>query len=164
MASFKQLGPSFRPTSLFKPPQVTGSAVAPPPQPQRPRVPAEQWNIAVSQDRVDQLIRAYRVRGHLVAQIDPLGLPRPALPELELGFYGLTEADLDREFSTATIEGPQSMTLRRHHRAAAEHVLPQHRRAVLSHGRFESAAVAARTDGGNRKPLRAHAQRAIADS
>ena len=112
MTSFKQLGPSFRPTSLFKPPQVTDSEIAPPP-PQRHRVPAEQWNIAVSQDRVDQLIRAYRVRGHLVAQIDPLGLPRPALPELELGFYGLTEADLDREFSTATIEGPQSMTLRR---------------------------------------------------
>ena len=111
-STFKQLGPSFRPVSLFKPPRPAHAAIAPPP-PQRPRVPAEQWNIAVSQDRVDQLIRAYRVRGHLVAQIDPLGLPRPELPELELSFYGLTEADLDREFSTATIEGPQSMTLRR---------------------------------------------------
>jgi 2-oxoglutarate dehydrogenase E1 component len=112
LSTFKQLGPSFRPVSLFKPPRPAHAAIAPPPA-QRPRVPAEQWNIAVSQDRVDQLIRAYRVRGHLVAQIDPLGLPRPALPELELSFYGLTEADLDREFSTATIEGPQSMTLRR---------------------------------------------------
>ncbi len=111
-STFKQLGPSFRPVSLFKPPRPAHAEIAPPPT-QRPRVPAEQWNIAVSQDRVDQLIRAYRVRGHLVAQIDPLGLPRPALPELELSFYGLTEADLDREFSTATIEGPQSMTLRR---------------------------------------------------
>ena len=111
-STFKQLGPSFRPVSLFKPPRPAHAEIAPPPT-QRPRVPAEQWNIAVSQDRVDQLIRAYRVRGHLVAQIDPLGLPRPELPELELSFYGLTEADLDREFSTATIEGPQSMTLRR---------------------------------------------------
>ena len=32
---------------------------------------------AVRQDRVDPLVRAYRVRGHMVANLDPLGLPRP---------------------------------------------------------------------------------------
>ncbi len=47
---------------------------------------ADQWHMAVLQDRVDQIIRAYRVRGHLVAQLDPLGFPRPALPELEPAF------------------------------------------------------------------------------
>ena len=32
---------------------------------------------AVRQDQVDALVRAYRVRGHMIAKIDPLGLPRP---------------------------------------------------------------------------------------
>ncbi len=72
-----------------------------------------QLEMAVLQDRVDQLIRAYRGRGHFIAQLDPLGQPRPALPELDPKSYGFTEADLDRSFSTDTIEGPQVMTLRR---------------------------------------------------
>ncbi len=68
--------------------------------------------VAFLQDRVDQLVRAYRVRGHLMADIDPLGRPRPDLPELDPAFYDLTEEDMDRIFSTDTIEGPQSMSLR----------------------------------------------------
>jgi len=68
--------------------------------------------LAFLQDRVDQLVRAYRVRGHLMAEIDPLGRPRPGLPELDPQFYHLTEEDMDRSFSTDTIEGPQSMSLR----------------------------------------------------
>ena len=73
---------------------------------------AGEERVAFLQDRVDQLVRAYRVRGHLMAEIDPLGRPRPGLPELDPGFYHLTDGDLDRVFSTDTIEGPQSMTLR----------------------------------------------------
>ena len=68
--------------------------------------------VAFLQDRVDQLVRAYRVRGHLMAEIDPLGRPRPGLPELDPQFYHLTEEDMDRVFSTATNEGPQPMSLR----------------------------------------------------
>jgi 2-oxoglutarate dehydrogenase E1 component len=68
--------------------------------------------VAFLQDRVDQLVRAYRVRGHLMSEIDPLGRPRPGLPELDPRFYHLTEEDMDRSFSTDTIEGPQSMSLR----------------------------------------------------
>jgi 2-oxoglutarate dehydrogenase E1 component len=123
-----QIGPSFQPASLFSPPRIAEARAAaahafvaptsiPPaaghPMPTAPDAAADQWHMAVLQDRVDQLIRAYRVRGHLVAQLDPLGFPRPELPELDPAFYGFTEADLNREFSTATIEGPQSMTLRR---------------------------------------------------
>ena len=73
---------------------------------------AGEERVAFLQDRVDQLVRAYRVRGHLMAEIDPLGRPRPGLPELDPQFYHLTEADMDRSFSTDTIEGPQSMSLR----------------------------------------------------
>ncbi len=69
--------------------------------------------VALLQDRVDQLVRAYRVRGHLVADLDPLGMPRPQLPELDPRSYGFTEADMDRAFSTDTIEGTQMMTLGR---------------------------------------------------
>jgi 2-oxoglutarate dehydrogenase E1 component len=73
---------------------------------------AGEERVAFLQDRVDQLVRAYRVRGHLMAEIDPLGRPRPGLPELDPQFYHLTEEDMDRSFSTDTIEGPQSMSLR----------------------------------------------------
>ena len=55
------------------------------------------------QDRVDQLIRAYRTRGHMIAQIDPLGLARPCPPELDPAFYGLTESDTGRRFSCETV-------------------------------------------------------------
>jgi 2-oxoglutarate dehydrogenase E1 component len=64
------------------------------------------------QDRVDQLIRAYRVRGHLMAQLNPLGPARPQRPDLTPEFYGLTPADLDRPFSTVTLGGQAAQTLR----------------------------------------------------
>lgn len=65
------------------------------------------------QDRVDQLIRAYRVRGHLIARFDPLDLPREIHPELDPSHYELTDADLDRVFSSRTISGcPDTMSLR----------------------------------------------------
>jgi 2-oxoglutarate dehydrogenase E1 component len=99
-----RLGPSFRPRSLFNPPtnghDHDGESF---------RRHAE---VARFQDRVDQLVRAYRVRGHRIAAVDPLGMPRPHMPELDLDFYGLTEADLDRPVSSDTISGEEVHTLR----------------------------------------------------
>ena len=47
--------------------------------------------------RAIQLVRAYRVIGHLAADLDPLGLsPRPRLPQLDPNFYGFHDVDLDR--------------------------------------------------------------------
>jgi 2-oxoglutarate dehydrogenase E1 component len=47
--------------------------------------------------RAIMLIRAYRIRGHLLAKLDPLGLEkREPHPELEPETYGFTEADYDR--------------------------------------------------------------------
>lgn len=64
------------------------------------------------QERVDQLIRNHRVRGHIIARLDPLKQPRPQPPELDPAYYGFTEADYDRVFSTRTSYGPQERTLR----------------------------------------------------
>ena len=46
-----------------------------------------------------QLVRAFQVRGHLKAELDPLGIlpPRPEHEDLDIRQYGLSEADLDRE-------------------------------------------------------------------
>src|SRR5262249_15009201 len=69
-------------------------------------------DVARLQDRVNQLIHAYRVRGHLIANLDPLGFiqrNRPA--ELELSYYGFSERDRERTFSTPTIGGPEAQTL-----------------------------------------------------
>lgn len=52
------------------------------------------------QDRVDQLVTAFRVRGHLAAKLDPLEMARPDPPELSFEAYGLTKQDLDRRCST----------------------------------------------------------------
>ncbi|MEZ6111871.1 MAG: 2-oxoglutarate dehydrogenase E1 component [Pirellulaceae bacterium] len=66
---------------------------------------------SVRQERVDQLIRAYREQGHRIAALDPLGRAPEQVPELELQSHGLAEADLGRTFSTAGLAGPASQTL-----------------------------------------------------
>jgi len=52
----------------------------------------------MKQAGVARLIQAWRERGHLVADIDPLGSPRPSNPDLEPSAHGLTIWDLDRTF------------------------------------------------------------------
>ena len=55
------------------------------------------------QMRVQDLISAYRHRGHKRANIDPLGMmERPATPILELDYHRLSPADLDETFNTGT--------------------------------------------------------------
>ncbi|MEO8160967.1 MAG: 2-oxoglutarate dehydrogenase E1 component [Arenimonas sp.] len=68
---------------------------------------------ARKQTAFGKLVTAYRSRGHLGASLDPLGmsLPQPA-PDLELGFHGLDNSDLDREFDVATYFGTPRMKLR----------------------------------------------------
>ena len=55
-------GPSFRPASIFNPPAGgNGTATGMP------------LRLARLQERVDLLVRNYRVRGHIIAKVDPLG-------------------------------------------------------------------------------------------
>ena len=63
--------------------------------------------------RVLMLIRAYRVRGHLLADLDPLGLvKREQHPELDYRSYGFTEADIDRPIFIDHVLGRETATLR----------------------------------------------------
>ena len=63
--------------------------------------------------RALQLIRAYRVRGHLEADLDPLGLDkRGPYPELDFRGYGFGEADLDREIFLNNVFGRERARLR----------------------------------------------------
>ena len=68
----------------------------------------------VKQVRVRELINAYRIRGHLIADTDPLhAMPLRYHPELDIETYGLTIWDLDREFVTGGLAGIESATLRK---------------------------------------------------
>ncbi len=65
------------------------------------------------QARVLQLINAYRVRGHLVSDLDPLGAESvPYHPDLDPATYGFTLWDLDRTFITNGLAGTEQSTLR----------------------------------------------------
>jgi 2-oxoglutarate dehydrogenase E1 component len=65
------------------------------------------------QGNVLALINAYRVRGHLLADIDPLNMLTHYQAELDLENFGLTIWDLDREFITGGLHGEKAATLRR---------------------------------------------------
>ncbi len=62
--------------------------------------------------RVQELINAFRVRGHLMADIDPLEYRQRSHPDLEIESHGLTFWDLDREFVTGGFGGRRTMLLR----------------------------------------------------
>ncbi len=89
--------------------------------------PAEADLLSHKQAGVLKLVTAYRSRGHLAAELDPLDmlrafpdadlaavglLPRPSAPDLQPAFHGLADSDLDKEFSTGSLAGPQRLRLR----------------------------------------------------
>jgi len=64
------------------------------------------------QMQIATLIRVHRVRGHLIADLDPLHWRAPEMPrELDPATYGLTLWDLDREFLTGGVGGVSRSTL-----------------------------------------------------
>ncbi len=63
--------------------------------------------------RALMLIRAYRIRGHLAADLDPLKLKEPEpQPELDPATYGFTDADMDRPIFLDKVLGLESATMR----------------------------------------------------
>ncbi|WP_326825452.1 multifunctional oxoglutarate decarboxylase/oxoglutarate dehydrogenase thiamine pyrophosphate-binding subunit/dihydrolipoyllysine-residue succinyltransferase subunit [Streptosporangium sp. NBC_01639] len=62
--------------------------------------------------RVIELIHAFRVRGHLMADTDPLEYKQRKHPDLDIKSHGLTLWDLEREFATGGFGGRPLMKLR----------------------------------------------------
>src|SRR5262249_54639344 len=98
-----RFGPSFKPASIFSPPSPERIETA-----QR----ARGTTLAAFQDRVYLLIRLYRVRGHRIAQVDRLGLPRERPPELPADFFGFTEQAMTLPVHSETFQYEGPLTLR----------------------------------------------------
>ena len=62
--------------------------------------------------RVQELINAYRVRGHLMADIDPLEYQQRSHPDLDVLTHGLSLWDLDRTYKTGGFGGKSKMMVR----------------------------------------------------
>ncbi|MCP4819307.1 MAG: 2-oxoglutarate dehydrogenase E1 component, partial [Shimia sp.] len=63
--------------------------------------------------RALMIIRAYRIRGHLIADIDPLGMrDQTPHPELDPKSYGFTDADMDRPIFIDKVLGLDIATMR----------------------------------------------------
>jgi len=74
---------------------------------------ADARSAALDTIRAAMLIRNYRIRGHLMANLDPLGIQAPgAHPELEPSSYGFSDADLDRPIFIDHMLGLETATLR----------------------------------------------------
>ncbi len=74
--------------------------------------PKDELDMTEKQAAVLQLIRAYRVRGHLQADTNPLGYEWEYHEELDPASYGLTIWDLDREFITGGLGSEDKLPLR----------------------------------------------------
>jgi 2-oxoglutarate dehydrogenase E1 component len=100
-ATGQRVSPAFRPASIFNPPGSRNGAAS-----------DSQLRLARLQERVGLLIRNYRVRGHIIAKVDPLGRTQPRPDELDPKYYGFTESDLESSLSAKTIRGSNIQTLR----------------------------------------------------
>ncbi|HEX5786594.1 MAG TPA: thiamine pyrophosphate-dependent enzyme, partial [Woeseiaceae bacterium] len=75
--------------------------------------PAAQAADGEKQAAVSRLIQVYSLRGHQIADIDPLGLMRRPVPGvLKRDYLGLTEADMDTEFYTGGLAGTGNRRMR----------------------------------------------------
>ncbi len=75
-------------------------------------IPAGHEDDITKAARVYELIHAYRVRGHLMADTNPLEYKQRKHPDLDLNQHGLTLWDLEREFATGGFGGKPRMQLR----------------------------------------------------
>ena len=99
--------PASKPAPRKEAPPIVAATLEPPPS-------AEQVRAATKDSlRALMLIRAYRVRGHLEAKLDPLGLQEKSPhPELDPKSYGFTDADLDRPIFIDNVLGLETATVR----------------------------------------------------
>jgi 2-oxoglutarate dehydrogenase E1 component len=99
-----RFGPTFKARSIFNP--IPADSVT-------PAVPtAPLPRAATMHDRVYLLIRLYRVRGHRIARVDPLGLPQETPPELKPEFFGFSESDMNLPVQSEAIQYDGELTLK----------------------------------------------------
>jgi 2-oxoglutarate dehydrogenase E1 component len=134
----------------------------------RPRTPpaasAVPGSVLDKQAAALRLIEAYRLRGHRLAKLDPLGLVKPQpLPELDPAFHGLGPGDEDMRFATGGFGGADRLSFREI-RARLEQVYRGTIAAELGHTtdteerlwlqrRFEAAAAGGRLESGERRQI-----------
>jgi 2-oxoglutarate dehydrogenase E1 component len=104
-------GPSFKPSSLFNPSGRRAGGTPAHPGPGTAGVSPASGVPHGIQDRIYMLIRLYRVRGHRIARIDPLGRIPPTPKELEPEFFGFTQADMDLPVHSETFQYDGPLTL-----------------------------------------------------
>ncbi|MFN3075603.1 MAG: 2-oxoglutarate dehydrogenase E1 component [Alphaproteobacteria bacterium] len=112
---FKELGDNRLPAEELHPGLVSVRTL--PDATVRPPVPSlskdETRSRILDSIRALMMIRVYRVRGHLLAELDPLRLSGERYhPELDYRSYGFSEADLDREIFIDNVLGLETATLR----------------------------------------------------
>jgi len=105
---------SALPAKAPAPRKDTAQAASAAPPPAQPPLSAEAITQAVTDSiRAVMLIRSYRVRGHLGADLDPLGLVKRELPaDLTPEFHGFFDSDLDRPIHLGGTLGLESATIR----------------------------------------------------
>ena len=96
--------------------QLSNSALLPTPQGSSIGASGSQALDAIAatkQGAVSRLISTYRAMGHKRAKIDPIGeMEVQDASELELGYHGLSDADLDTIFDTGPLRAPERLPLR----------------------------------------------------
>lgn len=107
-----QIGPHLKPTSIFAGGSTIANNPQQSPQTSKDNLDSDYSKITQLQDKVFHLVRAYRDRGHLIAKIDPLDIPRAPLPELFPAFYGFSDKDMELVFPAGTIHLDRSLSLR----------------------------------------------------
>jgi 2-oxoglutarate dehydrogenase E1 component len=108
---------------------LTGEWAAPPPAKEATATGAKiaakaaEAGVTLTEDQIQRavldsiralmIIRAYRIRGHLAADLDPLGIaPKGSHPELDPASYGFTEADMDRPIFIDNVLGLTHASMR----------------------------------------------------
>ena len=72
---------------------------------------AARWAASI-QDRVNYLVREYRVRGHLAADLDPLKLDRNDAPDFSPAKYGLSPEDLEAAYDSTVVDQSYGQNVR----------------------------------------------------